>query len=130
MGLQLLRRPAALPLVGPLRRPCLAITFDDGYCDNYVEAVPALAEAGLHATFFVSTGFIGTDRVFPHDARGQDATDLGLVARFPKLTWDDLRAMQEAGHEIGSHTVNHVSLGQADDVEVRKEVEESLAQLR
>lgn len=36
----------------------LAITFDDGYADNATVAVPILARHGLHATFFIATGFL------------------------------------------------------------------------
>jgi peptidoglycan/xylan/chitin deacetylase (PgdA/CDA1 family) len=38
----------------------LAITFDDGYEDNYRLAVPVLKRYGLHASFYLATGFIGT----------------------------------------------------------------------
>ncbi|MFK7829097.1 MAG: polysaccharide deacetylase family protein [Congregibacter sp.] len=34
------------------------ITFDDGYVDNYHIAMPALAERGLNATFFVATAMV------------------------------------------------------------------------
>jgi peptidoglycan/xylan/chitin deacetylase (PgdA/CDA1 family) len=43
-----------------LREPALCITFDDGYADN-LNAGRMLAEHGLPAIFFVTTGFIGTD---------------------------------------------------------------------
>jgi peptidoglycan/xylan/chitin deacetylase (PgdA/CDA1 family) len=36
----------------------LAITFDDGYADNYHHAYRLLREAGLPATFYVTTGAI------------------------------------------------------------------------
>jgi len=36
----------------------VAITFDDGYADNYTEALPILLEYGLTATFFVASGFL------------------------------------------------------------------------
>lgn len=45
-------------------RRSVVITFDDGYADNCLEALPILEEEGVPATFFVSTGTIGTDREF------------------------------------------------------------------
>jgi peptidoglycan/xylan/chitin deacetylase (PgdA/CDA1 family) len=40
----------------------VALTFDDGYEDNYNVAFPILEERGLKATFFVTTGLIGSER--------------------------------------------------------------------
>lgn len=102
----------------PMRRSVAVITFDDGYRDNLTEAVPALKASGLTATFFVSTGFIGTDREFPHDC-----------SPHPKLTWDDLRQMEAEGFEIGSHTINHMSLGRADAETLEREIFGSLEAL-
>jgi peptidoglycan/xylan/chitin deacetylase (PgdA/CDA1 family) len=108
-----------------LRRRAVVITFDDGYRDNFTQAVPALESAGLTATFFVATGFIGTDREFPHDLRDSSAAG----AHRPKLTWDDLRAMQASGFELGSHTVNHTNLARADEQTIEHEVFDSLTAL-
>jgi peptidoglycan/xylan/chitin deacetylase (PgdA/CDA1 family) len=47
-----------------LKKPSVAITFDDGYADNLFNALPVLEEMNVPATFFVSTGFIGADREF------------------------------------------------------------------
>jgi peptidoglycan/xylan/chitin deacetylase (PgdA/CDA1 family) len=41
----------------------IAITFDDGYRDNFTNAFPILRSHGLSAMFFVPTHFIGTKRI-------------------------------------------------------------------
>jgi peptidoglycan/xylan/chitin deacetylase (PgdA/CDA1 family) len=42
----------------------VVVTFDDGYVDNYENALPVLEEAQVPATVFVTTGNLGTDREF------------------------------------------------------------------
>jgi peptidoglycan/xylan/chitin deacetylase (PgdA/CDA1 family) len=42
---------------GTLPPRAVAITFDDGYRDNFTVALPALQRYGLPATFYVATGF-------------------------------------------------------------------------
>ena len=113
----------------PIRRKIAVVTFDDGYRDNYLAAFPELKRSGLRATFFVTTGFIGTQKVFPHDAR---ALSNGTAARedWAKMTWDELREMQKAGMEIGSHTVDHANMGQLDEQTVRGQAAESLGTLQ
>lgn len=43
---------------GDLPARAAAITFDDGYADNFVHATPVLKKHGLHATFFIASGFL------------------------------------------------------------------------
>jgi peptidoglycan/xylan/chitin deacetylase (PgdA/CDA1 family) len=45
-------------------RPLVAITFDDGYADNLNVAAPLLAGQGLPATFFLTSGLLGSPREF------------------------------------------------------------------
>jgi len=47
-----------------IEKPAIAITFDDGYSDNVREALPILEELEVPATFFVSTGTIGSREAF------------------------------------------------------------------
>lgn len=55
---------AHLDSPGGFPRNSLIVTFDDGYVDNYEVAWPILKRFGLTATMFVTTGFIGENRVF------------------------------------------------------------------
>lgn len=47
-----------------LPRRALCITFDDGYADNHDVALPILRKLGLHATFFIATGYLDGGRMF------------------------------------------------------------------
>lgn len=49
---------------GTLKRNSIAITFDDGYADNFLVAKPLLEKHQLPATFFISSGNIGRQKEF------------------------------------------------------------------
>jgi peptidoglycan/xylan/chitin deacetylase (PgdA/CDA1 family) len=51
----------------PGPRPLIALTFDDGYDDASDHIAPELEAAGLRGTFFISTGFVGTDELLWFD---------------------------------------------------------------
>jgi peptidoglycan/xylan/chitin deacetylase (PgdA/CDA1 family) len=89
----------------------LSITFDDGYRDNYEVAAPILKRLDLPATFFVTTGFIGTRRVAPWDQN--------LVRQPGWMDWDQVRSLASQGFEIGCHTDTHIDMGTADEQTVR-----------
>jgi hypothetical protein len=95
--------------------PSLTITFDDGYRGNATTAAPILERHGLRGCFFVTTQFIGTNYVPWWDR------DLNIETMW--MTWDQVRALRDAGHEIGSHTETHVDLGTVGCDEARREIQ-------
>ena len=113
----------------PIRRKTVAVTFDDGYQDNFTLAFPELMRQQVPATFFVATGYMGTDRIFPHD---RQARQRGAAVRddLGKLSWDEIRQMQQGGMEIGSHTVEHANMGRVDETTMKREIEISLQTLQ
>ena len=52
---------------GKLPERAVAITFDDGYRDNYDYAFPILKKLGLPATIFVATAAVGNAKILWHD---------------------------------------------------------------
>jgi peptidoglycan/xylan/chitin deacetylase (PgdA/CDA1 family) len=49
---------------GMLPHRAAAITFDDGYADNAIVAVPILERLGMTATFFIASGFLEGGRMW------------------------------------------------------------------
>lgn len=58
---EIIRRKDPFP-----KNACL-ITFDDGWKDNFTNALPVLIKYGVPAIVFVSTDYVGTDKVFWHE---------------------------------------------------------------
>lgn len=96
----------------------VVITFDDGYVDN-LEAVEALRQRGMRASWFIVSGAIGKAPGWPDSGR-----PAGRL-----LNANELCEMDAAGMEIGSHTVNHVRLPAEKNVDVDRELSISKATL-
>ncbi len=92
---------------GANHRPCVSITFDDGYADNCHQAIPLLVKRRIPCTYFVTLQNVLDGEPFSHD--------LALGRPSPPNTVQQLRAMAAAGIEIGAHTYTHADLGAITD---------------
>ena len=99
----------------------LAITFDDGYRDNFTCAAAELRKRNLPATFFLTTDFIGTDVTPWWDV------ELGIRAEW--MTWSDVRVLHAQGFELGVHTCTHADCGCISGVDARREIAGAKARL-
>lgn len=98
----------------------VAITFDDGVACSYENALPILQEYGYPATMFAISGLLG--------GYNEWCDEFGFPRR-RMLVNSEVRALVEAGVDIGSHTVNHPWLGKSDAIVVNREVHDSKAAL-
>jgi peptidoglycan/xylan/chitin deacetylase (PgdA/CDA1 family) len=92
------------PTVG-FDRPLVSLAFDDGWKSVRERALPILQRYGAPATNYILTGEIGVDPEY--------------------LNLADLRVLAEAGHQIASHSVNHLDLTKSRPRVVRHEVRDS-----
>ena len=68
---------------GSLPAGAVAITFDDGYRDNYLHAYPVLRRQGLTATIFLTTGVLERRLGLWHDRVFDAFRDTGV----PSIEW-------------------------------------------
>jgi peptidoglycan/xylan/chitin deacetylase (PgdA/CDA1 family) len=116
-GRPVLRLDEALRALGgsaTLPDRAIAITFDDGFRDNFDFALPVLDRLRLPATFFIVTGHVGTDRCIERYS--------GCCENDRVLTWEHVCEMKDRGHEIGGHSRSHRELGGLPDHDVAEEV--------
>lgn len=102
----------------PLPPRSVAITFDDAYESVLRHAVPLLDAYNWPCTIYVVSSQLGGTNNW--DSAAPRTKLLNAVA---------LRALADAGHEIGSHSRNHRRIRGLDDAAARDELRVSRASL-
>ena len=82
------------------------LSFDDGFRNNFTNALPILRKHDIPAIFFVPSSRVEANWT---DTANWLSTTLynGVIET---LRWDDLRKIISYGYEIGSHTKTHARL--------------------
>jgi len=89
----------------------VAITFDDGYTNNF-PAFEELAKRNMRANWFIVANDIGKQSSW---------VDIDTPS-YPLLSVSQLQEMQSAGMEIGSHTLSHCRLTLCSKEQVESEL--------
>lgn len=98
----------------------LVMTFDDGFLDAFEVGSSILAEHGFHATFYVVTGSLGGSSTWLA-GDGEGARRLISPAQ--------VRELDKAGIEIGSHGHRHVPLDTLPFAQAEQQIDTSKAVL-
>lgn len=87
------------------REPCVVLTFDDGYVDNYTTVLPLLEKYDMKATVFLISDVIGTPG---------------------HLSEEQIRKMAASGRfHFGSHTKTHPVMTEVSEDVLKEELSES-----
>lgn len=110
---------ASAPLAKTAARP-VALTFDDGYLDNYEHATPILLERTFRATVYFVAEKLGNRVDWTEDPvwGGHDLMDASKG-----------RELVAMGFEAGSHTLTHPDLARLPEVAARREIAQSRPRL-
>jgi peptidoglycan/xylan/chitin deacetylase (PgdA/CDA1 family) len=81
------------------------LNFDDGRKSQFTQAKPILDKYGFKATFYVVCNYIGKKGGY--------------------MDWNEIKTLHKEGHDIGSHSMNHVRLEKLSKKNVEYEVGQS-----
>ncbi|WP_263915554.1 polysaccharide deacetylase family protein [Achromobacter sp. 79A6] len=101
---------------GERRGKVFGITFDDGYRNVVQNAMPVLDKLGFTATNYLVANQFDGGNVW--DAK------IG-IPHSPLMTIEEMRQWAASGHEVGSHTLDHVHLPEMTPDEARRQMVES-----
>ena len=93
----------------------IIITFDDGYKDVFVNALPILKKYEFKATCFFVTNLIGQDNSW--DIKNKNFSKKEI------MNLNDINQWISSGMDIGSHSHNHLDLTKISEKNLLNELE-------
>ena len=100
----------------------VALTFDDGYEDNFTEVLPLLEKYDAKATIYVVCDRHNRD----WSVNKKKHHNTGELSREPKLSDTQIEALIVSGRiEIASHTNTHINFAKCSDELAAQEIRES-----
>ena len=108
-------------LTGDIDKSYICISSDDGFKNN-LNAVKIMNKYGVKGCFFVNPDTIGLKdfskiKLFCNNILRCAPTEF--------MEWDDLENLIKYGHEIGSHTMNHIKISETNINVVEDNINES-----
>lgn len=100
-------------LRGEKRGKVVGITFDDGYVNNLLNALPVLSRHGFSSTCYAVGGLLGQTNIWDKDSG---------IAQVPLMDPGELRKWVQGGQEVGAHTFNHINLLAETDEASRSDI--------
>jgi peptidoglycan/xylan/chitin deacetylase (PgdA/CDA1 family) len=91
----------------------VVLALDDGYSSWFGTALPLFREYGIRPLLFINSDFVGLDEEVAKEYCRR------AITTWPEagLAWDEVRALEEAGAEIGGHSQGHVNLVTCESTE-------------
>jgi peptidoglycan/xylan/chitin deacetylase (PgdA/CDA1 family) len=104
----------------------IALTFDDGYQDNFTNALPILKKYKAKATIYLVVDRHNRE----WSSKRKKKNNSGELMSEPKLLDDQIKELLESGLvEIGSHTVTHDNLPLVSEEQKHEEIVGSKKQI-
>ncbi|GHB31307.1 hypothetical protein GCM10008106_10030 [Mongoliitalea lutea] len=108
-------------LTNTIDKPYIVFSSDDGLKNN-LRAAAILEEYGAVACFFINPSIIGERSYQKIEGFCKERLIFPTV---DFMDWKDVEFLLKQGHEIGSHTMNHINIAEEPIERVREELLES-----
>src|SRR5205814_3914219 len=107
-------------------KPYIAISSDDGFKNN-IRAAEILNRYGAKACFFINPSIVSETNYEKIKKYCREKLNFAPVEF---LNWQEIEQLQRMGHEIGSHTMDHIDIGKTPAERIKIDIEKSYEVLK